>query len=121
MKIDSRLANAIRARHDAGESVASIHRSYAPRISYAAVYDVVRWRTHKGVKQRRRAAADLRPYAPIDRPRKPRPSKLTPDDVRAIRVKRECGASLAEIAREFNVNKVTIHSVISGRTWRHVQ
>lgn len=46
-------------------------------------------------------------------------SKLTPDDVRAIRALRGT-LILEDIARHFGVRRSTIQDVLSGRTWSHV-
>lgn len=45
-------------------------------------------------------------------------SKLTKEQVRDIRAKRENGWSYYRIAREFGVNRSTISSIFRGKTWR---
>jgi predicted DNA-binding protein (UPF0251 family) len=48
-------------------------------------------------------------------------SKLTEDDVRAIRVRFAAGGvSQAALAAEYGINQGTIWPLLRGRTWRHV-
>lgn len=48
-------------------------------------------------------------------------SKLTEEDVRGIRVKKQEGRSLASLGREYGVAYQTIQSALSGRSWSHVR
>lgn len=48
-------------------------------------------------------------------------SKLTEDDVRAIRVLSREGASQREIAKLFGVTRSPIQWILSGKTWKHVK
>lgn len=46
--------------------------------------------------------------------------KLTEDAVKAMRERRDDGASLDEIAAEFNITRSNAWLVVTHRTWRHV-
>lgn len=48
-------------------------------------------------------------------------ARLNDEAVRTIRAKHAAGESVASMARLFGVAPFTVHSVIVGRTWRHVQ
>ena len=56
--------------------------------------------------------------------RKSRPKlkrrKLTAEDVRAIRVERERGATMTALARAYDVNPGTISHIVHRVNWRHV-
>jgi hypothetical protein len=45
-------------------------------------------------------------------------TRLSPDDIAMIRVSREAGWRLREIADEFGVSISAVHGVLSGRNWR---
>lgn len=47
-------------------------------------------------------------------------AKLDADKVRAIRARRAAGEHLKSIAQSFGVGIMTIHQVVTGRTWSHV-
>jgi hypothetical protein len=47
-------------------------------------------------------------------------AKLKPADVLQIRSMRQRGTAVVAIANMFSVDRATIKSVLSGRTWRHV-
>lgn len=47
-------------------------------------------------------------------------ARLNEDSVRSIRARRKAGATLTELAAEFNVAHQTIADVARGATWRHV-
>jgi DNA invertase Pin-like site-specific DNA recombinase len=47
-------------------------------------------------------------------------SKLTEEAIRQIRKARADGISQREIAGMFGVTDMTIHAVLSGKTWKHV-
>lgn len=47
-------------------------------------------------------------------------SKLTEDDVRAIRAAYEAGESYSEIATRYPVNTYTIHRIARRQCWRHI-
>ncbi len=47
-------------------------------------------------------------------------AKLTEQDVREIRVAVGTGSTYSVLAGRFSVDKTTIRSVITGRTWKHV-
>jgi hypothetical protein len=69
------------------------------------------------LKGRQKAAARMRPY-PLgtSNPR----AKLTPEDVRAIRVERAGGVSVNALSRRYHVSWGSIEDVLLGRTWRSV-
>jgi len=48
-------------------------------------------------------------------------SKLTEDDVRAIRARKKLGVSSRQLAKEYGVYPSTIARVASGRNWKHVK
>lgn len=48
-------------------------------------------------------------------------SKLTEDDVRAIRSSHAEGASKKGLARQYGVTDAAIHAVVTRRTWKHVE
>jgi transposase-like protein len=48
-------------------------------------------------------------------------SKLKENDIRAIRKRIENGDSHADIAKEFNIHKVTVSDIKSGKTWSYVK
>lgn len=126
----------IRARYGRGEGVAEIHRSLVQAhttLTYNQVHGIATGRTFK--RYRRKPLIDLatdpepamKPYEPKARAPVGRRQgsahgvQLTEEDVRAIRVMKECDASLSEIAKKIGCSRGTVHSVLSGRTWRHVQ
>lgn len=47
-------------------------------------------------------------------------TKLTEDDVRAIRQARAAGAGSTELAKRYNVSQPTISSIVHRRVWSHV-
>jgi hypothetical protein len=47
-------------------------------------------------------------------------SKLTADEVRAIRVLRESGCKLLEIGKQFGICEATVCLIAKRRTWKHV-
>ncbi len=47
-------------------------------------------------------------------------TKLRASQVRAIRKRKAAGFSLSEIGKQFGVHGVTVHDIISGRTWSHL-
>jgi len=47
-------------------------------------------------------------------------AKLTEDGVREIRRRYRRGASISELARDFEVSRPTIRSVLLAKTWAHV-
>ncbi|MBN9520678.1 HNH endonuclease [bacterium] len=47
-------------------------------------------------------------------------AKLTASRVREMRAKRQAGAPLSALAREFGVTTQAAHQVVSRRVWRHV-
>lgn len=48
-------------------------------------------------------------------------ARLTPEQVRAIRAQYATGGvGSPQIARQYGVGRTTIKSILSGRTWRHV-
>lgn len=47
-------------------------------------------------------------------------SVLNEQSVKDIREARDQGVSRSELAKKYNVNKVTIRDVELGRTWRHI-
>jgi hypothetical protein len=46
---------------------------------------------------------------------------LTADQVRAIRATYGTGPSLAKIAKEYGVDRGTIHNIVRRRTWAHIE
>lgn len=51
-----------------------------------------------------------------------RSAKLTEDDVREIRRRyREGGISQTALAREYGLCQASVHELVSGKTWGHVQ
>lgn len=46
--------------------------------------------------------------------------KLTESDVRAIRMARNAGASLADLANQYGVCRQLIHGISVGTRWRHI-
>jgi len=48
-------------------------------------------------------------------------SKLTKEDVRAIRAKSAAGMSAGQIARLYGVNRTAIGRILNGITWAHVE
>lgn len=48
-------------------------------------------------------------------------TKLTADDVREIRRRKEAGEKQRDIGREFGVSESTVSSIIRGRVWGHVK
>lgn len=44
-------------------------------------------------------------------------AKYTPDDIRAIRFKRENGAKIADLAKEYDTTQSYISAIIHGRRW----
>jgi predicted DNA-binding protein (UPF0251 family) len=48
-------------------------------------------------------------------------SKLTDDDIRAIRRLRTTGLAQEKIASRFGVGQSTISSILRGETWGHVK
>jgi len=49
-----------------------------------------------------------------------RMAKLTEDDVRSIRRRRECGETNVSLAKEYGVHSSCISQVTNGPNWRHV-
>jgi hypothetical protein len=47
-------------------------------------------------------------------------AKLDPDRVRALRVRRAAGVSLAKVGEEFGLHASTVHDIVQRRTWGHV-
>jgi hypothetical protein len=47
-------------------------------------------------------------------------TKLTEDDVRAIRAEAARGVSLRTLGMRFGVDKTAIHKVVARKRWRHV-
>lgn len=47
-------------------------------------------------------------------------ARLTPEDVRAIRLSRNGGQSFRSLAADYGVSKTAIQHVIYGRSWAHV-
>lgn len=50
----------------------------------------------------------------------PNGAKYTPDDIRAIRAKREAGATLAELAREYGSSPSYISTIIHRHRWANI-
>lgn len=46
--------------------------------------------------------------------------KLTEDDVREIRRRRELGESQGSLARQFGVSKSYVQGIVAFRNWRHL-
>lgn len=47
-------------------------------------------------------------------------SKLSPEDVCAVRTRANAGEKQADLAREYLVSPSTISNIVSGRSWRHL-
>lgn len=47
-------------------------------------------------------------------------SVLTEDNVRAMRLAWEEGAAVSALAKQYGIHKVTVHDIVSLRTWKHV-
>lgn len=47
-------------------------------------------------------------------------AKITERDVIDIRRRRRKGESLVDLAREYDLNPVTVGSIVSGKLWKHV-
>lgn len=47
-------------------------------------------------------------------------SKLTEDDVRAIRALVGQGVPVASVSREFGVAPTQVYRILRGETWKHV-
>lgn len=47
-------------------------------------------------------------------------TRLTPDQVRAIREQRTQGASQNEIARRFGISQSTVRQIVNRKTWKHL-
>jgi hypothetical protein len=47
-------------------------------------------------------------------------SKLTEDDVRAIRAMAEAGCTHREIAQQYGVHRTAVSQIVRGETWTHV-
>lgn len=76
--------------------------------------DNLRWDTRKA------NTADSIRHGTKPRGSKHHRSKLTDDDIRAIRRLRDGGMILRLIAERYGVTRPQIGSIISGRTWKHV-
>lgn len=50
----------------------------------------------------------------------PNGSKYTPEDIRNIRIKRACGATLAELAEEYSSSPSYISSIVHRRRWADI-
>lgn len=48
-------------------------------------------------------------------------ARLTDDGVREIRALRAQGARIREIAARYGVAEITVHKILSGERWRHVE
>lgn len=48
-------------------------------------------------------------------------SRLTEDQVRIIKARCSKGESQSEVARQYGVAAVTVHHIMRGRTWKHVE
>lgn len=46
--------------------------------------------------------------------------KLTDEKVMDMRKKRAAGASVTQLANEFNVSRMTAHRAATGRSWSHI-
>jgi hypothetical protein len=57
---------------------------------------------------------------PGEKRRNPRGSKLTENDVGAIRAKYATGYTLLDLSREYHVRKQTISDVVRRKTWKEV-
>jgi hypothetical protein len=49
----------------------------------------------------------------------PKP-RLTPEQVREVRRRLDCGDGFSQIARELKVNRSTIRNIAIGKTWKEV-
>jgi len=47
-------------------------------------------------------------------------SKLTEQDIRTIRYRREQGTSGADLAREYNIKPSTVCDIVKRRCWKHI-
>lgn len=47
-------------------------------------------------------------------------TKLTAEDVRQIRSEHTNGTAVRQLARRFNVHRISIRKIIRGETWKHV-
>ena len=48
-------------------------------------------------------------------------AKLTPDDVRTIRARYAAGEGISALARAYGMWPMPIHSLVHGKTWKHVK
>ena len=49
-----------------------------------------------------------------------RAEKLNEHEVKDIRVAARAGVTYAELAKSYGVSKVTVHNVVTRKTWKHV-
>lgn len=52
--------------------------------------------------------------------RSDRRAKLTPDEVLAIRAQREHGASVIDLAEQYEVSVRTIYNVLTRQSWKRL-
>jgi Mor family transcriptional regulator len=48
-------------------------------------------------------------------------AKLNEDDIVKIREKHQEGAKQKDLAKEYGVNKTSIHHIVTRKSWRHVE
>lgn len=116
-KLTDEQADEIRLRFQSGESLTSLAKSFGVVTSMiASIISGEKW---KHTKMALMASKDKLPGMP--RGSAHGNAKLTEELVRSIRMRYGRGESLVDLAAEIGVDRYTIWSAATGKTWSHVE
>lgn len=110
-------ADEIRLRFQAGESIRSLSKSFG--VVTSMISSIISGKKWKHTKTAWMANKDKLPGRP--RGSAHVNSKLNEELVRSIRMRYGRGESLVDLAAEIGVDKYTIWSAATGKTWAHVE